>query len=356
MSGIPGRATRGPVWPPFRGGKARACSGARRLKVLLDLHVDAGRNDRDAHPPGEVVVDGAAEDDVRILGHFLTDAVRSLVHFEQSHVVAAGDVDQQAAGAGHAGVLEQRVADGGFGGAYGAVLALGLAGAHHGLAHFGHYRADVGEIEVDEAGCDHQVGDAADAHVQHMVGHLEGFAPAGALVCEPEQVLIRDDNQRVDELLQLGDAGLGGFRAPAAFKGKWLCHDTNGEHAALARHAGDHRGRTGSRAAAHASGDKHHVHAFEMMRQFVGGLFGGGTPDIWLGTGAEALRQMRAELNAAIRAAVHELLRIVLATTKSTPCSGDAMSGHTISDKAETSRDRIRREHLIATYLDWALS
>jgi hypothetical protein len=40
-----------------------------------------------------------------------------------------------------------------------------LARAHHRLAHLAHDGADVGEVEVDEARHDHQVGDAAHAHV-----------------------------------------------------------------------------------------------------------------------------------------------------------------------------------------------
>jgi hypothetical protein len=57
-----------------------------------------------------------------------------------------------------------------------------------------------------EARVDHQVGHAAHAHVQHVVGHLERLGEGRALIGQPEQVLVRDDDQRVDELLQLLDA------------------------------------------------------------------------------------------------------------------------------------------------------
>ena len=54
-----------------------------------------------------------------------------------------------------------------------AVLAAGLADAHQRRAGVGHDRADVGEVEVDEAGDRDQVGDALDALAQDVVGLAE---------------------------------------------------------------------------------------------------------------------------------------------------------------------------------------
>ena len=113
----------------------------------------------------------------------------------------------------HRHVVEQRVGDRGFGGAQRALLAGGFAGAHHRLAHLAHDGADVGEVEVDQAFLDHQVGDAGDARIEHLVGHREGVGEGGLLVGDAEQVLVRDDDQRVDGLLQLGDAGFGDAHA-----------------------------------------------------------------------------------------------------------------------------------------------
>ena len=112
-----------------------------------------------------------------------------------------------------------------------AVLAGGLAGAHHRLAHLAHHRADVGEVEVDQAGHDHQVGDAGDARVEHLVGHREGFGEGGLLVGDPEQVLVRDDDQRVDVLLQLVDAGFGDAHAALALELERLGHHADGQDA-----------------------------------------------------------------------------------------------------------------------------
>ena len=99
--------------------------------------------------------------------------------------------------------VEQRVRDRLFGSLDRAHVAIGFAGAHHRLAHLAHHRANVGEVEVDEAGHDHQVGDPADALLQHLVGHFEGLLEGRLRIGEAEQVLVRDDDQRVDVLLKL---------------------------------------------------------------------------------------------------------------------------------------------------------
>ena len=116
-------------------------------------------------------------------------------------------------------------------------VALGLAGAHHRLAHLAHHRADVGEVEIDQAGHHHQVGDAAHARVQHLVGHLEGVGEGRLLVGDPEQVLVRDDDQRVDVLLQLLDARFGELHAVRALEVERLGDDADGQDALLARGA-----------------------------------------------------------------------------------------------------------------------
>ena len=96
-------------------------------------------------------------------------------------------------------IVEQRVGDRHVGGLQGAVLALGLAGAHHRLAHLGDHRLDVGEVEIDQARHHDQVGDAAHAGMQHLVGHGEGLGEGGAVVGDAEQVLVGDDDQGMDD-------------------------------------------------------------------------------------------------------------------------------------------------------------
>jgi NAD(P)-dependent dehydrogenase (short-subunit alcohol dehydrogenase family) len=156
-----------------------------------------------------------------------------LVHLEQRHVVAASDVDQQSACARHAGIRQQRIADRRIGGADRAIFAFGLARAHDGLAHLRHHGADIGEVEVHQAGRHHQVRDAAHAHVQDVIGDLEGLLPRGAFIRHAKKALVRDDDQRVDAFLQLFDARLRGARPAAAFEAERLGDDPHGKDVPL---------------------------------------------------------------------------------------------------------------------------
>ena len=207
-------------------------------------------------------------------------------------------------------ILQERVRDRALGRDAAAIRTFGLAGAHHRLAHLAHHGADVGEVEVDEARHDHEIGDAAHAHVQHVVGHLEGVGERRLLVGDLEQVLVRDDDQRIDHLLQLEDALLRGLHAAAALEVERLGDDADGEDALLARRRGNDGSRTGAGAATHARGDEHHVGAVEELKDFRQRLFGGLTADLGTCTGAQALGNGDAELHATIRQRLAERLRV----------------------------------------------
>ncbi len=152
--------------------------------------------------------------------------------------------------------------------------------------------------------------DAAHARMQHVVGHGEGLGEGGAVVGDAEQVLVRDDDQRVDIGLELFQAALGHPHALVAFEGEGLGDDADGEDAELAHRAGDDRGRAGAGAAAHAGGDEHHVRAFDLREDFFQRLFGAGAADVGAGAGAEALGHLHAHLNLALGLRLGERLRV----------------------------------------------
>ncbi len=281
-----------------------------RLGHHLRDRVDAGGDDGDAHLALQLLVEGRAEDDVGVGIDLVTDAVGRLIHFEERHVHAAGDVDQDAPRPLHRDVLEQRIVDGGLGGLHRALLAGGFAGAHHRLAHLAHHRANVSEVEIDQAGHDHQVGDAAHAGIEHVVGHLEGVGEGGLFRGDTEQVLVRDDDQGVDILRQFLDAGFRQTHAVLALEMEGLGHHADGQDAMLARGLGDDGRGTRAGAAAHAGGDEHHVGAAQLLDDLFHGLFGGGAADVGTGAGAQALGDLVAELDAAIGARLRHRLRI----------------------------------------------
>ncbi|VUD72646.1 hypothetical protein MET9862_03246 [Methylobacterium symbioticum] len=163
-------------------GNGRVVRRVRRDQGRLD----AGGDHRDADDAVEALVEGGAQDDVGVLIDLFTDAGRGLVEFVEGQVRSAGDRDQQAARTLHRDIVEERIRYGRLGRAVGALLAGGLASSHHRLAHAAHDRAHVGEIEVDQALLHHQVGDAGDARVEHLIGHREGVGEGGLLVGDPE--------------------------------------------------------------------------------------------------------------------------------------------------------------------------
>ena len=295
-----------------RGGRdARHRLGQPAAGVRLGLgHVDAGRDDGHADRAFHGRIQRRADDDVGVGIDLFADLLGRLVHLEQGQVVAAGDVDENALGAVQADLVQQRVGDRLFGGFHGAVVARALARAHHGLAHLVHDRAHVGEVEVDEARTDHQVGHALDALIQHVVGHREGFGEGGLFVRESEQVLVRNDDEGVHDLLQRLDAFVGLPHPLAALELEGLGDDADGQDPHFARGLGDDRGRAGAGAAAHAGGDEAHMRAHQVIDDILDRFLGGFRADRRLRARAKALGHFRAKLHARFRPALRQRLRV----------------------------------------------
>ena len=116
-----------------------------------------------------------------------------------------------------------------------------------------------------------------------------------------------------------------------------LGDDADGQDAGVTRGAGDDRCSPRAGAAAHAGGDEAHVGTGQVIDDLVDALFGRGTPDFRLRTGAETLRHIRAELDEALALDMVSAWASVLATTKSTP----AQSGrdHVVDRVAAATAD-----------------
>ncbi len=182
------------------------------------------------------------------------------------------------------------------------------------IARFGpsacHHRTDVGEVEVDQAGLDHKVGHAAHAAIQHLVGHVEGVREGRLLIGDAEQILVRDDDQRIDKLLKLLDAGFGDPHAMQALEVEGLRHHAHGQDALLAGGGSNHRCRPGARPAAHAGGDEHHVGALKLTNDLVQRLLGSPAADIGTRSCAQSRSQVRAQLDPPLAERLRECLGI----------------------------------------------
>ena len=260
------------------------------------LGVDPGRDDRNPKLAFHRLIEGGAEDDICFRIDFFANAVGGLIDLIQRHVHAAGDIDENPAGTLHRDVVQQRVGDGGFGRIGGPFIAIAFAGAHHGLAHFGHDGPDIREVEIDQAGHHHEVGNAPHARIKDVVGHRERIGEGCLLVRHPEQVLVGNDDQRIDKLLKLLNPRLREPHPVGSFKVERLGHDAHRQEAVVARGPRDNRGRARAGATAHAGRDEEHMASAQLLHDFLDRFFGGSSADFGARAGAEALGDRRAKL------------------------------------------------------------
>ena len=192
----------------------------------------------------------------------------------------------------------------------GAIFALGLAGPHHRLAHLVHHGADVGKVEVDQARTDHQVGDAFNTLIEHVIRHGECFGKGGFFIRQTEQVLVRNDDQRIDHLLQRLDALLRLAHPLGAFELEGFGHHAHGQDTKLTGSLRDDRRGAGPGAAAHAGGDEAHVRPGKLVDDLFNGFLCGGGPDRSFRPGTQTFGHFHAQLDAVLGPALLQGLRV----------------------------------------------
>ena len=272
--------------------------------------IDSGCNDRDADLAFQFAVKGGPENDVGIRIDLAAHLIGGLVEFEQGHVIAAGDIDEDALGAFHRDVVQQRIVDGLAGSFQRAVFTFAFAHAHHGRAHAAHDGADIGKVEIDQAWHDHQVRNAAHAGIEHIVCHAEGFGKGRAIIGDAEEVLVRHDDHRVDMFLNLGQTVLGEGHAAGAFKAERLGHNGDRQHAHFAGNARNDRGCASTGSATHAGSNEDHVSVLQFLANILDGFLGGFRADVGPRACAKAGSRFRAQLDAVFRLGSGKGLRI----------------------------------------------
>ncbi len=263
----------------------------------MQVGLDPGGDNRHPHHTLELVIEGGSEDDHGIGIDLAANPVRSLIDLEQRHVHAAGNIDQYGTGPLHRHVVEKRVVDSCLGGLRCPTIAGSFAGTHHRLAHLAHHGPDIGKVEIDLAWFDHQVGYPGNTLVQHRIGHMEGVGKSGALIGKPEQILVRDHDQRINKALHFDDPGLGLGHTALTFEVKRLGDHADGQDATLARRPGDDRCGAGAGTTTHAGSDEDHVAVGKLAHHRLDAFLGGGTSDIRFGSGTKSLRNRAAKLD-----------------------------------------------------------
>ena len=89
-----------------------------------------------------------------------------------------------------------------------AIGAVRHRRAHHRHADLAHHGAHVGEVDVDEPGIVDDLGDAGHRAVQHVVRRRVGVEHRDVVAQHLHQLVVGDDDQRVDALRELLDARL----------------------------------------------------------------------------------------------------------------------------------------------------
>ena len=155
-----------------------------------------------------------------------------------------------------------------------------------------------------------QVGDALDTGEQHLVGAAERVEHRDAAVADRQQPVVGDDDEGVDLLAQLRDAGLGLVGAAATLEGERTGHDTDGERAQALGDPRDDGGTTGAGATTLAGGDEDHVGPLEDLLDLLGVVLGGALADLGVGAGAEPAGELTADVELDVGVAHQQRLRV----------------------------------------------
>ena len=137
--------------------------------------------------------------------------------------------------------------------------------------------------------------------VQHVIGHREGFGECGFLVRQTKQVLVRDDDQRINNFLQRLDTLFGLTHALVAFKLERLGHNTNGQNTQFTRGLRYDRRSACARTTTHTGGDETHMRTGKVINDLLNALFGSGGSNRGTRTCTQPLGHFHAQLDTIFR-------------------------------------------------------
>ena len=188
--------------------------------------------------------------------------------------MATSDIDKHTACATKRNLVQKRVGNCLLGRLDGAIFASSFTGSHHRLAHFVHHRANVGEVEVDQAWPNHEIGNTFDALIKHVIGHRERLSEGRFLGGKAEQVLVGNDDQRVNDLLQGFDTLFGLTHPLGTFELERLGHHTHGQYTQLTRGLRDDRRSARAGATAHSGGNETHMRPGKLIYNLFDAFLG----------------------------------------------------------------------------------
>ena len=140
---------------------------------------------------------------------------------------------------------------------------------------------------------------------------------------ELQQPVVRDHDQRVALVAQLLDARLGLDRAPLALEGERPGDHADGQRAELARDGRDDRRTAGARATALAGRHEDHVGPLEDLLDLLAVVLGGLPADVGLRAGAQAARELAADVELDVGVAHQQRLRVGVDRDELDPLEAD---------------------------------
>ncbi len=151
---------------------------------------------------------------------------RSLLHFLQTDIFGASDVQQHPTGAGDGG-FQQRARNSNFCRLLGLILAGGPAYAHMSVARFPHDGGNIRKVQINHTRRSNQIANALGRLQQHVIRHFKGVFQRDFLFADVFQPVVGNCHQSVYLILQFGDTEVGLVDSLFSFKSKGLGHNTH---------------------------------------------------------------------------------------------------------------------------------
>ena len=122
-----------------------------------------------------------------------------------------------------------------------------------------HNRCNIREVQIDKARNSNQLRYIRNRLTEYTVRDLKCILKGDLLLGYVLKTLVRDDNQRVNILVEFVDTAERLFQTLLALKCKRTSHNANRQDAHFTSNLRHHRRRAGTGAAAHAGSDKYHM-------------------------------------------------------------------------------------------------
>ena len=136
-----------------------------------------------------------------------------------------------------------------------------------------HDGLDISEVKIDQCRQVDQIRDAGHCLLQNLICLLECFRHGRSAVHYLEQLVIGDNDQSINILLQLADAGKRIVHADPALETERLGDNADCKDAEFSGNSRDDRCRACAGAAAHTAGDKYHVCTLNGVLDLLRALF-----------------------------------------------------------------------------------